>query len=87
MTVIAWCLAALLAVLVAIAVTVGTPLYAFVFFAAVLAPWLAVGIWVRRDAQRRGYDGDRAGGAVVVLGPIGLAWWLGVRRGLEDKTS
>ena len=77
----------LLAVLLAVAVAAGAPLYSFVFGAAVLAPWLAVGIWVRRDAERRGYDGDRAGGAVVVLGPIGLAWWLGVRRGLEDKTS
>jgi hypothetical protein len=85
-TVLAWCLAALLLALVVFAaVAAGVSPFAFVLLGILLGAWVAVGVWVRRDAQRRGYDGDRMGGGVVVLGFVGLAYWLGIRRGLDDK--
>ncbi len=85
MTGLAWGVAALLAALIFVAVANVEPSLAFLLLAALPGLWLAIGLWVRLDAQRRGYDGDRMGLNVVLRGPIGLVEWLRLRRGMDDK--
>lgn len=87
MTGLAWFLAALVAVVLAGGAGMGLVTWAGVGVAALLlSGWFVVAIVVKRDIDALGGDGVHVGARVIILGWLGLAFWLLMRRDLLDQT-
>lgn len=82
MTLLAWAMLALLGFLLTLGASVSSSPLGFAVLGAVMLTWFGLGVLVRRDARRLGFDDpDWAGGLAVVLGLAGLLFWFGYRRG------
>ena len=61
---------------------VGACCYLYFFF---LIIWILIGIWVYKDAERRGKSGALWLLIVIILGLIGIIIWLIIRPPLKKK--
>jgi hypothetical protein len=89
MTAVAWLSVAAIMIVVVAAFVGGVGSAKLILFIvgllALACAWMFAGMFVKRDAERRGYDiAEEAGGKVMVWGVAGLLWWFGYRRGRLD---